>query len=60
MSTRSLPDMKVVQLKAAKAAIERKRYGASVLAEFDRQEREAKKPLIDKRAEIERKARKAL
>ena len=52
--------MKVVQLKAAKAAIERKRYGALVLAEFDKQERQAKRPLIEKRAEIERKAREAL
>lgn len=52
--------MKVVQLKAAKAAIERKRYGALVLAEFDRQERAAKLPLIERRAEIERKAKKAL
>lgn len=52
--------VKVVQLKEAKASIERKRYGALVLAEFDRQEREAKKPLIEKRAEIERKAKKAM
>jgi hypothetical protein len=52
--------MKVVQLKAAKAAIERKRYGSMVLAEFDRQERNAKRPLIEKRAEIERKAKKAM
>lgn len=52
--------MKVVQLKAAKAAIERKRYGALVLTEFDRQEREAKRPVVLRRAEVERKARKAL
>jgi hypothetical protein len=52
--------MKVVQLKAAKAAIERKRYGALVLAEFDRQKQQAERPNIEKRAEVERKARKAL
>lgn len=52
--------MKVVRLKEAKASIERKRYGSAVLAEFDRQERGAKRPLIEKRAEVERKAKKAL
>lgn len=52
--------MKVVQLKAAKAAIERKRYGATVLAEFGRQERVAQRPIVEQRAEVERKARKSL
>lgn len=52
--------MKVVQLKAAKVAIERKRYGALVLAEFDRQTRGVTNARAEKRAEVERKARKAL
>lgn len=52
--------MKVVQLKAAKAVIERKRYAALVLGAYDRIGREAERPLVEKRAEVERKAKKAL
>lgn len=39
---------------------ERNEYASLVMAEFDRQERKAMRPLIDKRAEVERKARKTL
>lgn len=39
---------------------ERDLYLSDVLAAFDRQEREANRPHMEKRAEIERKARKAL
>lgn len=52
--------MKVVQLKEAKASIERKRYAAMVLKAYDKQDRQSKKPLMEKRAEVERKAREAL
>lgn len=52
--------MKVIDLKAAKAASERKRYTDAVLKEFDRQEHSAKRELLDKRSEIQRKARKEL
>lgn len=49
--------MKVVCLKAAKAAVERKRYGAMVLAEFDKQARQAAAPIREKRDEVRRKAK---
>ena len=39
---------------------ERAEYASLVVAEFDRQERRAKRPLVEKRAEVERKAREAL
>jgi len=52
--------MKVVQLKEAKASIERKRYAALVLKSYDTQERKVKKPLVERRAEVERKARESL
>ncbi|MDQ0035463.1 hypothetical protein J2W30_003231 [Variovorax boronicumulans] len=52
--------LKVVRLKEAKASIERKRYATLVLKAYDEQDRQAQKPLIEKRAEVERKARKSL
>lgn len=52
--------MKVVQLKAAKAAIERRRYGAKVLDAFDKIEHADKRGKVEKRAEVERKARNQL
>lgn len=51
--------MKVVNIKAAKAAIERKRYADLVLRCFDEQEHATKRGQKEKRAEIERKARNA-
>lgn len=50
---------KVVSLKAAKPAIERKRYAALVLDEFDMQQREAARPLIEKKQAVRRQARKS-
>lgn len=52
--------MKVVKFKEAKASIERKRYASLVLSVFDEQDKHAKRQLVEKRAEVERKARKAL
>jgi len=52
--------MKVTQLKEAKASIERKRHEALVLKAYDQQDQHAQKPIIEKRAEVERKARKSL
>lgn len=49
--------MKVIDLKAATAAIQRKRYAALVLDSFDKQEHAAKQKQAEKRSEVQRKAR---
>jgi hypothetical protein len=49
----------VVKLKEAKASIERKRYRTAVLESFDRLERVEKRNLSERRAEVERKAKRA-
>lgn len=52
--------MKVINLKAAKAKQERKKYSALVLGEFDRQEHQAKQQQREQTAEVRRKARNAV
>lgn len=52
--------MTVVKLKAAKAAIQRKRYADLVLSTWDRLDREKKHQQREQRVQVERKARKAL
>jgi len=49
--------MKPIDMKAAKARMERKKYAAMVLGTFSRLEHEDKRKLEEKRAEVERKAR---
>ncbi|WP_234192682.1 hypothetical protein [Pseudacidovorax sp. NFM-22] len=49
--------MTVIKFKAAKAAIQRKRYAGSVLSAWDRLDREQKRQQREQRAEVERKAR---
>lgn len=49
--------MKLIDLKAAKAARERKRYAALVLDCFDKQTYAAKRQQAEQRAEVQRKAR---
>ena len=48
----------LTDMKAAKARLERKKYAAQVLAEFSSLEHEDKRKLEEKRAEVDRKARK--
>ena len=48
------------EMKAAKARLERKKYAALVLAEFSSLGHEDKRAAEEKRAEVERKARKQL
>lgn len=50
---------KVIDLKAAKPRIERQRHAALVLDAFDRLKRHDDRVQKEKRAEVERKARKA-
>lgn len=49
--------MKVIDLKAAAAALQRKRYAALVLECFDKQGHAAKQQQAEKRSETQRKAR---
>ena len=48
---------KPIDMKAAKARLERKKYAALVLGVFDGQEHEDRRKMEEKRAEVERKAR---
>lgn len=52
--------MKVINLKAAKAARDRRRYADLVLKTYDSQEHEVKRQQQDKRSETQRKARNEL
>lgn len=47
----------VTDMKAAKAALARKKYAALVLREFDKQERQQSAPVREERAEVRRKAK---
>lgn len=49
-----------IDLKAAKAALERKKYAAMVLTEFDKQTRQHAAPIRQERAEVRRKAKEQL
>lgn len=49
--------VKVINLKAAAAALQRKRYAALVLDCFDKQEHTAKREKAEQRSEVQRKAR---
>jgi hypothetical protein len=51
--------MKVVHLKAAKAAREHKRYSNAVLEAYDRIERNVKRVKAEEASEVRRKARKS-
>ena len=52
--------MKPINFKAAKAAIQRKRYADRVLAEFDKLDHKQKRETKDNKSEVERKARHAI
>lgn len=51
---------KIIQLPAAKKRLEQKKYAKLVLGSFDKLQQDDKRESLEKRSEVERKARKSL